>query len=268
MGEMLTALSYSDIERMASDAAASGLYGGASKAECVIRIVRGIELGLPPGAALSAWHNMKGNLVLKSDLHVAVCLKQPVCAKFVLVESTPERCTYAAQRLGGPEQTFTFTLDDAKKAGLLSNNTWQKYPSNMLRARCGAITARAVFPDVVGGLYDEGEGEEIAGERGRAKASRYKADPSAPAPKQLGPAPTAEPPVVEGELVQPEPPPGYMAPDAALSAIEACESSRALDDLLVKLRKAQGASGWSRADVEAIRAARDARSAELVSQGK
>ncbi len=255
MGEV-SALTFSDIERLAEAAARSGVFGGASKDECIIRIVKGIEMGLPPGAALTAWHNLKGQLVLKSDMHLAVCLKQPVCAAFDLVELTDTSCTYRAQRVGGEPQTFTFTVEDAKRAGLLNNATWQKHPKAMLRARCGAITARAVFPDVVGGLYDEGEGEEIAA----SKSSRYK--PSAPAQTgNLLPAPAPEPVVLEGT----HEPPGALTPDQALSAIAACQTLADLDTLNVAVRAVIGS--WQTHERNTVRLARDARVGELTAAG-
>jgi hypothetical protein len=51
-----------------------------------------------------------------------------------------------------PER-FSFSIDDAKRAGLTSGNTWQKYPQAMLRARCISAVARMAFPDSIGGMY-------------------------------------------------------------------------------------------------------------------
>lgn len=264
----VAAMSYADIKAMAQDAASSGVCGTSNVGECVMRIMRGVELGFSPAMALQAWHNMKGNLVLKSDFHVAVCLKRPdLCERFELTEHTDERCTYAVKRVGKAEALYTFDLERAKKAGLLSNPTWQKHPRAMLRARAGVEAARAEFPDLVGGLYDEDEGREIAEDRpARRPVGRYKAADAAPSgAPQLPPAPRAvEAATVEGEAV----PQGYMTPGEALAAVEACESSRSLDDLNVKLRAAKGISGWTPADTARIREKRDARAAELVAEGK
>lgn len=259
-------LSFSDVQALAASAAKSGVCGTTNPDECVVRILRGVELGLSPMAALGAWHNMKGNLVLKSDLHVAVCLIQPVCARFEVVESTDEQCVYAVQRRGGTEQLVPFSMADAKKAGLLSNATWQKYPAAMLRARCGAKAARQVFPDIVGGLYDEHEGREIAEDGETRKSSgrgRYKADPAPAGAPQLtaGPEPIAE---GTAELIGPAPPPGPLTPNAALAAIESCQTMPELEALNVRLRAANAA--WPAAERLNVRQARDVRAAVLAAR--
>jgi hypothetical protein len=58
---------------------------------------------------------------------------------------------------------YTFTIEDAKRAGLLSKDSWQKYTKELLVARAISGCARKVFPDVVGGLYtvEELGGEEV-----------------------------------------------------------------------------------------------------------
>lgn len=270
MGQQISLL---DVEVVAGHAARSGCYGPTNtqadfdrvKGECVLRVLRGLELGMSAAQALDAWHNMKGKLVLKADLHVGVCLKRPdLCAKFELVTAPEdrERATYRVQRVGGEPREFTFTMGDAKSAGLLSNQTWQKYPSNMLRARCGAIAARAMFPDLLGGLYDEGEGEEIAAS---GRGGRYRGGSGASAP-QLPPASASFASQAAAEVVAGEAQPVGLTPDEARASIAECSTSGALDDLNVKLRAA--AASWPPAERLAVREARDARSAKLVAEGK
>ena len=47
---------------------------------------------------------------------------------------------------------FSFSIEDAKRASLLANPSWQKYPRAMLFARCFSEMARTVFPDALGGV--------------------------------------------------------------------------------------------------------------------
>jgi hypothetical protein len=58
---------------------------------------------------------------------------------------------------------YTFTIEDAKRAGLLNRESWQKYTKELLVARAISGCSRKVFPDVVGGLYtvEELGGEEV-----------------------------------------------------------------------------------------------------------
>lgn len=57
----------------------------------------------------------------------------------------------------GDTWTVDFSIDEAKRAGLLSNPSWGKYPKDMLFARALSRLARQLFADVIGGCYIEGE---------------------------------------------------------------------------------------------------------------
>ena len=57
------------------------------------------------------------------------------------------------KRTNGFSFKVTFTMDDAKRAGLVkSGGAWESYPSNMLRWRALGYAADQVFPDVIGGM--------------------------------------------------------------------------------------------------------------------
>jgi hypothetical protein len=80
----------------------------------------------------------------------------------MLVESTHDTATYRTHRVGEPEPvTISFTAAQAKAAGLSGKDTWQKHPDAMLRARAASSLARAVYPDLILGIYTEDEAEEI-----------------------------------------------------------------------------------------------------------
>jgi hypothetical protein len=132
-------------------------------AAAFVVIATGMELGLSPMQALRGIYIVQGKPVLSSDLLVALVKRSPVCLFFRLIESTGERATYETHRKGEPEPTaLTWTADDAKRAGLLSKDSWRAHPAAMLRARCAAALARAVYPDLLLGVYEESEGEEIS----------------------------------------------------------------------------------------------------------
>jgi len=138
---------------------------GCSTPEAAFAIIAtGRELGMTAMQSLRSIHIIKGKPTLSADLVCALVKRhRDVCSYFQLVESTSERATYKAQRVGEPEPTtMSFTLDDAKRAQLLGNPSWAKFPAAMLRARCITALARAVFPDLVLGIYDPEELEAVA----------------------------------------------------------------------------------------------------------
>lgn len=62
----------------------------------------------------------------------------------------------------GDSMSFTFTLDDADRAGLLNKTNWQNYPQSMCWARALSQLCRMLFSDVLlGAAYTP---EELGGE--------------------------------------------------------------------------------------------------------
>lgn len=53
--------------------------------------------------------------------------------------------------------TESFSIEEAEKAGLLTNAVWRTYPRDMLFARALSRLARQLFPDIIGNCYVEGE---------------------------------------------------------------------------------------------------------------
>lgn len=68
-------------------------------------------------------------------------------------ETSPTKATVTGKRRDtGDEMSFTFTIEDAKRAGLAGKDNWKNYPSSMLWARAVAQLGRMLFPDVLLGL--------------------------------------------------------------------------------------------------------------------
>lgn len=57
----------------------------------------------------------------------------------------------------GDTWTESFSIQDATRAGLMSNPVWKNYPKDMLFARALSRLARQLFPDIIGNCYVEGE---------------------------------------------------------------------------------------------------------------
>lgn len=74
--------------------------------------------------------------------------------KFRILEATDKVATVQIVRSDDEDHPFTysFTMDDAKKAELSSRSTWKKFPAPMLLARATSFAVRSYCPDVLFGV--------------------------------------------------------------------------------------------------------------------
>lgn len=170
--------------------------------DAMIIIMRGASLGLPAMQALDSIHVIKGKPTLSADLQVALALRHPECERFQIVEWTEKLCTYETKRRGHDPQSFTFTMEDAHRAGLVDRgrgkSNWQKYPKQMLRARAGATLARAVYPELFTGVYTPEEARSI--DAGPANVVSDADTPSTDDLNQMLSEPEEDPGVVDAEF--------------------------------------------------------------------
>jgi hypothetical protein len=194
-------------------------------------LLKGWELGMPAMAAAAGIAIVSGKVSLGADATAGACLRhRDVCLYFSLVESTGEVARYETRRAGAPAPVvLAYTISQAKTAGLTGSTTWQKHAPAMLRARCAAALARAVYPDLVAGCYDPDEAAEIRGEYARAEVHAPVAVPSIAA---LGVEAPAAPATVAFTT------PGLSDAEMAamLSMLAACETIDALDATRAEIR--------------------------------
>ena len=129
--------------------------------------LKGREIGVPPMQALSHINIVKGKPTISAELMAA--LAQRAGHKIRVLESTGTKCTVQGVRLDDPDapQQVTFTLQEAKEAGITNNPTWKKYPAAMLRARAISALCRFAFADVLmGASYTP---EELGGTEPEAR---------------------------------------------------------------------------------------------------
>lgn len=145
-------------------------------ADVLLLVMFGRDLGLTFSEALRGLHLIEGRAVLSADLMVALAKRSGHCERFDLLETSDTKATYETKRRGAPAPIrMTWTIQMAQTAGLAKRDTWVKYPSAMLRARCAAALVRAVYPDCLFGCYD---GDEVAGGEVPATATVVASAPS------------------------------------------------------------------------------------------
>lgn len=114
-------------------------------------ILYGAEIGIGPMQALAKIDIIEGKAAPAAELGRALALGAGHAIE--VVEQTNTKCTVRGRRQGSDTwQTFTWTMDDAKRAGLDGKQTWRRYPRRMLLARASADLCKAVFPDCLGGI--------------------------------------------------------------------------------------------------------------------
>ena len=148
---------------LAKAAVASRLYSVASPEAALMILLTGKDLGLTASQSLRAVYVVSGKPVVSSDAMVAAIRRSGLADSWRVTESTAERCTITTRRRGESEpESETFTIEDARRAGLDRKDVWRAYPRDMLRHRCAAALARRVYPDVILGCYAPGELDEPA----------------------------------------------------------------------------------------------------------
>jgi len=129
-----------------------------SPADVMAIVMAGAELGLAPMQAIRALVLIKGKPTLSADaMGALVKSRRDVCQYLVVKHSDGQRATYETQRIGDPTPTtMGFTIEEARAANLTGDN-WKRFPAAMLRARALSAICRAVYPDLLLGVYDPDE---------------------------------------------------------------------------------------------------------------
>lgn len=145
------------------------LYGQFPSVTSIFTIIlRGKELGLKATTALASFHLIEGKPAASADLIHSLAERDPNCEYFRLIESTPTSATWETKHRLHPEATrYTYTLDEARDAGLLepskrtgAPSMWVKRPRDMCSKTAKSKLARIVYPGSCLGLRSPEEMEE------------------------------------------------------------------------------------------------------------
>jgi hypothetical protein len=134
------------------------LFGISSPEQAAAIVLKGYELGLSFTSSLELIQVVEGKPTLSPRGALALVLNSPVCEGVKIddladAKGAPAGCKVWMKRVGGFEYTVTWTMEDAKRAGLIKPNSgWEKYPAQMLKWRAVGFCADVVFPDVIGGM--------------------------------------------------------------------------------------------------------------------
>jgi hypothetical protein len=174
-------------------------------------VLMGRELGMGTMAACRKLQVIKGTVTERADSQLARFKSCGGRAQFK--ELSEGKAVLWLKHPNGDEHTETFTIEDAKRAGLASNDNYAKHPKAMLRSRAITAGLKSIGWEGAVGIYDP---DEIA----------------------VSEAP-AEPVIVRPRLE-----PG-IEPTALQKARHAIQKARSLDDCnrlrdLIRERHSQG----------------------------
>lgn len=128
----------------------------------MVAIQMGNELGMTPMRALRSIAVINGRASIWGDDMLAMVLASPVCEYVHESESTDKEGICKLKRKGCAEQVSRFTLEDAKRAGLLGKQgPWQTNTSRMLKLRARGFGLRDTFADVLAGLVSAEEALDL-----------------------------------------------------------------------------------------------------------
>ena len=147
---------------------------------CLIAMQWGAEVGLKPLQALQNLAVINVRPARWGDSVIAIVRASPLC-EYVIETDDGHTATCKVKRRGEPEQVRTFSVDDARSAGLAGKQgPWTQFPKRMRQMRARAFALRDVFPDVLRGLPVAEEVMDTPTERHMGAADVVAPPPEAP----------------------------------------------------------------------------------------
>jgi hypothetical protein len=119
-------------------------------ANVLVAALTGRTFGWDALTALRNGHVIEGTWSIKPEAMLALVRR---AGHSVTGEIAPDGATVRGKRRdSGDEMTVTFTMEDARRAGLAGKTNWKQYPQSMCWARAVAQLCRMLFADVTLGL--------------------------------------------------------------------------------------------------------------------
>lgn len=130
-------------------------------------IQMGAELGIAPLQALQGIAVINGRPSVWGDLMLALIMSDPQCDDVEetftgTVEAGDMACTCIVSRRGFTPFVNTFSIEDAKRAGLWGKGgPWTQHPKRMLKMRARGFSCRDGFPDKLRGIITREEAMDL-----------------------------------------------------------------------------------------------------------
>lgn len=164
--------SYEEAMLVAEHAADSGLFKDIrTPAQAIMMFQLGRKFGLSAVDSLRMIHMIEGKPSMSAQLIVGIVKKSGMAEYFEIEALENTHATWVTKRRGDRREVrWTFSVEDAKAAklggfgskeapanGFKADSNWAKHPKVMCMWRAAVFLARAVYTDLVGGLYTPDE---------------------------------------------------------------------------------------------------------------
>lgn len=156
-----------DVDRMATALAKSGLFGIKTPEHALALMLVAQAEGAHPATIAQDYDIIQGRAARKT--HSVLARFQQAGGKVEWHELTDDKAEASFIHPQGSVR-ISWTIEQARKAGLASKDNWKHYPRAMLRARVIAEGVRAAYPAAIGGMLVTEELQDLppAREMGRA----------------------------------------------------------------------------------------------------
>lgn len=214
----------------------------------------GAEIGLQPLQALQNIACINGRPAIWGDAMLAL-VRQSGLLESIDEDQTDEIATCTIKRRGEKERVVTFSMADAKRAGLSGKaGPWTQYPKRMMQSRARAYALRDIFPDVLKGM--------AVAEEEQDKQTLVDVTPQQPVPSKTASVRDKVAAKKQGQVIdQPttvEPVEGGL--EKVVSAIEVAASV----EELAEYAKSFGDYGLSEAEIKQVNVAYKAKKQALI----
>ena len=146
-------------------------------------VLMGREMGMSTMAACRKLQCIKGTVTERADSQLARFKSDGGRARFEALDET--KAVLWVRHPNGDEHTETFTMADAERAGLGTNDNYKRHPKAMLRSRAITAALKSVGWEGAVGLYDPDEIVDVEPVRPEPRPTpevRPKFEPEQPQP--------------------------------------------------------------------------------------
>ncbi len=155
----ITLYNVQDMTAMAEAIAKSGLFGMKNRDQALALMLVAQSEGEHPATITQDYDIIQGRACRKS--HSLLARFQAMGGKVEWHTLDRELAEATFSHPAGGKLKVSWTIEQAKHAGLAGKDNWKKYPQAMLRARCISEGIRAVYPAAIGGMLIAEEAQDM-----------------------------------------------------------------------------------------------------------